>query len=127
MLSQHPLSLDPDFCYPFNETNYFSVCNCIVLPNIVCFRKFAFRLLKISIVEKKIDLQARAENQTKHPKKKLPKLHLLPQDSTHTFVHEQFPILGDSVLFRVTRDSARLGVLSDSRLRRLGDSANPAV
>ena len=38
----------------FNETNYFSVCDCIVLPIIVCFRKFAFRLLKISIVEKKL-------------------------------------------------------------------------
>ena len=43
-------SLDPDFCDPFNETNYFSVRNCTVLPNMVCFRKFAFRLLKISIV-----------------------------------------------------------------------------
>ena len=29
-----------------------------------------------------------------------------------------------SVLFRATRDSARLGILSDSRLWRLGDSAN---
>ena len=25
-------SLDPDSCNPFNETNYFSVCNYIVLP-----------------------------------------------------------------------------------------------
>ena len=33
--------------------------------------------------------------------------------------------MSDSVLFRATRDSARLGVLSDSRLGRLGDSANP--
>ena len=40
------------FCDPFNETNYFSVCYCIVLPNVACFCKFAFRLLKISIVEK---------------------------------------------------------------------------
>ena len=34
-------------------------------------------------------------------------------------------MLSDSVLFRATRDSARLGVLSDSRLGRLGASANP--
>ena len=34
--------------------------------------------------------------------------------------------MSDSVLFRATRDSARLGVLSDSRLGRPGDSANPA-
>ena len=34
-------------------------------------------------------------------------------------------MFSDSVLFRATRDSARLGVLSDSRLGRLGDSANP--
>ena len=54
MLSQHPLSLDPDFCNPFNETNYFSVCNCIVLPSIVCFSKFAFRLQKTSFVEKNL-------------------------------------------------------------------------
>ena len=54
-------SLDPDFCNPFNETNYLSVCNCIVLTNMVCFLKFAFRLLKISITA-----QASAENQTKN-------------------------------------------------------------
>ena len=35
--------------------------------------------------------------------------------------------MSDSVLFRATRDSARLGVLSDSRLGRLGDSADPAL
>ena len=83
MLSQHPLSLDPDFCYPFNERNYFSVCNWIVLPNIVCFCKFAFRLLKISIAEQKIYSQSRAENQTQHPIKKVPKRHPQSQDCTH--------------------------------------------
>ena len=34
-------------------------------------------------------------------------------------------MLGYSVLLRATRDSARLGVLSDLRLGRLSDSANP--
>ena len=42
-------SLDPDFSNPFNGTNYFAVCNHIVLPNIVRFSNFASRLLKISI------------------------------------------------------------------------------
>ena len=90
MPSQHPLSLD-GFCDPFNETNYFSVCYCIVLPNVVCFRKFTFRLLKISIVEKKIDSQARAENQTKHPikKKNQNAVHTV-ETRTHDYVDEKW-------------------------------------
>ena len=39
---------------------------------------------------------------------------------------QQLSILSDSVLHRAARDPARLGVLSGSRLGRLGDSANPA-
>ena len=85
MLSQHPLSLD-GFCDPFNETNYFSVCYCIVLPNIVCLQ-IRFQAAEVSIVEKKIDSQARAENQTKHPIKKEPKRHLHYRDSnTHLYL-----------------------------------------
>ena len=79
MLSQHPLSLD-GFCDPFNETNYFSVCYCIVLPNIVCLQ-IRFQAAAVSIVEKKIDSQARAENQTKHPIKKISKRHAHNRDS----------------------------------------------
>ena len=79
--------MDPDFCDPFNETNYFSICNCIVLPNIVCFRNFAFRLLKISIVEQK--MIHRAENQTKHPIKKVPKRHTQSQD-TNIHLHTEY-------------------------------------
>lgn len=79
MLSQHPLSLD-GFCDPFNETNYFSVCYCIVLPNIVCLQ-IRFQAAEVSIVEKKIDSQARAENQTKHPIKKRSKRHAHSRDS----------------------------------------------
>ena len=53
MPSQHPLSLD-GFCDPFNETNYFSVCYCIVLPNIV-YLQIRFQAADVSIFEKKID------------------------------------------------------------------------
>ena len=42
-------------------------------------------------------------------------------------VATRFLECSDSVFYRATRDSARLGVLSDSRLGRLGDSANPGA
>ena len=71
-------SLDPDFCYPFNETNYFSVHTFIVLPNMVCLRKFASRLLKISITA-----QVSAENQTKNILQKSAKTPLMFEGLEH--------------------------------------------
>ena len=90
MLSQHPLSLD-GFCDPFNETNYFSVCYCIVLPNIVCLQ-IRFQAAEVSIVEKKIDSQARAENQTKHPiKKNQNAMHTVETRTTDCVAEKRYP------------------------------------
>ena len=64
-------------------------------------------------------------------KKKNPKCHSQSQDwntqkhencRSQTTMLQQLSKISDSVLYRATRDSAQLG---DSRLGRLGDSANP--
>ena len=46
----------------------------IVLPNVVCFSKFAFRLLKISIVEKKLIDRPVPKIRPKHPIKRTPSI-----------------------------------------------------
>ena len=51
MLSQLPLRWILTSAIISMKTNYFTVCNCKVLPNIAGFRNFAFRMLKISSAE----------------------------------------------------------------------------
>ena len=93
-------SLDPDFCDPFNEANYFSVCNCIiiVLPNIVCFRNFAFRLLKSSIALIYSTCRKSDPEGPKHPTKKVPKRQLRMLDSNASRLSEIFVSLSHWVI-----------------------------
>ena len=61
MISQHPLLWILTSANLSMKQTISQFVTVIVLPNMVCFRKFAFRLLKISIVA-----QARAENHSQN-------------------------------------------------------------
>ena len=51
MLSQHSLLWILTSAILSMKTNYFTVCSCKAFPSFVCFSDFAFRRLKISIIE----------------------------------------------------------------------------
>ena len=107
-----------------------------MLQNIGCFRNFAFRLLKISIVEFfQMHSTGHWSVQEIRPniQKKLPKGSAQTQGpntrlscSFGSLYHYDTVVFHDErlSLFRATSDSPRLGVLSDSRLGRLGDPAH---
>ena len=59
MLSQHPLFWIHTSAVLSMNTSQFTVCNCKLLPKIVCFSNFAFQLFKISVVEKNFNSQHR--------------------------------------------------------------------
>ena len=52
MLSQHPILWILTSAILSKKINYLTDCRCKLLPNLVCFHNFAFRLLEISIVTK---------------------------------------------------------------------------
>ena len=121
-------SLDPDFCDPFKEriaeiTNYFTVCNCKVLTNIVYFSKFAFRLSRSGswwTAQK-----ARAENQTKHAKRdnQKPLSHTKYFKSLVPLCHSSFLLL--ATLFY--SEHRRLGRHAVQATRRHSQQAQPCL
>ena len=103
-------SFDPDLwqctvlCYPFKENNYFTVCDCKILPNTVCFCNFTFRLIEISIAAQNLAGQCRELDQTlkkrfdkkpyyitgfKHPHNRLHILSLLYHCVTISSIYQE--------------------------------------
>ena len=117
MPSQHPLRGILTCEILSKKVNYFTVCNCNVLQSIVCFRNFAFRLLKISIEFFLIDSTKssrpvpeirpiRTSNQNHNIQQENISGHDHPPPLEMWFLIPLYTVaLSGSALFRATRDS----------------------
>ena len=115
MLSQNPLRWILTSAILSKKTNYFTVCNCKILPNIVCLSKFAFRLLEISFVDWQHKIQQASTKLLSRPvpeirpsiPKRLSQCLIFYEDLNksldETYGHSYN--CSDSRLYRTTRDS----------------------
>ena len=105
------------------KTNYFTVCNCKVLPNIMCFCNLlsgCSRSASLNIFDSqhRPALEIRPNTQKK-------KMQIMISGHKCPSVLQKLLILSYSVLFRATCYSEQLGILSNSQLRQLSNSAYP--